>query len=111
MTKTYLTLMDRIPPPAAALIAREGRRPLPLKEIALRASLTPQRAVWITSQSSWAPIPCGEAAAFMAACGITPSTIVSHLRYIRRLAEGKAPLSARLKQPGTLRLLAALAKK
>ena len=110
MTKTYLHLMDRIPPPAAALIAREGRMPITIKQIALRANLSVQRATWISSQESWVDVPVGDACAFMAGCGIYPSTMADSIRYIRRAVKGKAPFSRRLGKPGALRLLAALTK-
>ena len=107
--KTFLSLMNRIPPPMAVLIAREGRHPTPLIKVAQKANLSQQRVVWITSQKTWDKVPAGEASALLAACGITPSTIGRQIQYIRRTMRSKEPLAKRLQQSGSLRLLAALA--
>lgn len=107
--KTFLSIMNRIPPAMAVLIAREGRHPMTLAKVAQRASLSRQRLVWVTSQKDWSEIPAWEASSILAACGITPSTIGRQIQYIRRMKKAKDPLAKRLQQPGSLRLLAALA--
>jgi len=105
----FLQSMDRIPPPMAALIARRGRSPMTLDAVAKAAGISKQRAVWITSMTSWAKVPTGEASAFLAACGVTPASVGQQLQYIKRASKAKSPLSKRLQKGGASRLLAALA--
>ena len=106
--KTFLSLMNRIPPAMAVLIAREGRRPMSITKVAQRANLSVQRVVWITSQTGWGDVPAGEASSLLAACGVTPSTLGRQLQYIKRASRAKSPLSKRLQQRGASRLLATL---
>lgn len=80
-----------------------------LDAVAKAAGISKQRAVWITSMTSWAKVPTGEASAFLAACGVTPASVGQQLQYIKRASKAKSPLSKRLQKGGASRLLATLA--
>jgi len=105
---SFLVSMDRIPPAMAALIARRGRNPMTISQVAKAAGMSKQRAVWITGLTSWSNVPAGEASAFLAACGVTPATAGRQLQYIKRASTAKSPLAKRLQKGGAARLLATL---
>jgi len=71
--KTYLEQLDRIPPNVCRLLARSrGRnaRPLTVREIALAAGFTWQKAAWIARKKTWADVAVADADRFRAACGV-----------------------------------------
>lgn len=107
--KTYLTILDTFPPSLCRLLARSGGVGLTDKELAQRAGWSVQKVISIGALPSWESVSVGDMAKFMAACGIYPSNIRHHRRYLKRTLRSKTPLARLRLQPGaTLRLLAAL---
>ena len=106
---TYLTIANRLPPPLCRLVARVRRRGMTDSEVAQRAGLSVQKVVWIAVQPDWSTVTVGDMAAFMTGCGVAPSNIRHHLRFIRRTAKSANPLShLRLPAGAATRLIAAL---
>ena len=107
--KTHLSIADEFPPALCRLLARHKRRGMTDKEVAERAGWSVQRVVWMGTLPSWAEVSVGDMSAFMAACGLHPSTLRHHRRFLKRTLGAKNPLSRlRLAPNATLRLLAAL---
>lgn len=107
--KTYLAILDEFPPCLCRLLARHNRRGMTDMEIAKRAGWSIQKVVQMAASASWEFIPVGEAATFMAACGVYPANLRVHRRYLKRTIRSKNPMARLRLAPGsTLRLLAAL---
>ena len=93
MNPSILEHWNRLPPLFCVLIARQGRKPMPLHLIAKRAGMSVQRAQWIYRQDSWARVPVEDMDRFASACGLTMRTFRRQMEYLKVTLKRPYPLS------------------
>lgn len=85
MITSYLSRLDRLPPPICLMLARDGRRkPIPMAEISRRSGLSAAMIRKIATLKSWAEVPVGDCESFRSACGITPLNERRHIEFLKR---------------------------
>jgi len=76
--------MDKFPPLICWLIARRGRRPIPIVQIARDAGMSVDKVRRLLKLQSWSKVSVADADALRTACGITPSNEFRHREYLMR---------------------------
>lgn len=94
---TLLAKLNRLPPVWCLVIARRGRRPVPLSEIARTVGLSTQKTARWLGRMAWDNVPVGWVVRLREACGITEGNERLQAAYLRRaLAALKANPRARV---------------
>lgn len=89
---TLLEMLDELPPNLCILIARRGRRMIPVAEIRQASGLSRRRWEAALKSNTYRDMTVAEVDAFRTACGITPLNEWRHRAYLIRTYSGKQPL-------------------
>lgn len=79
-----LAKLNRLPPIWCLVLARRGRRPIPLAEIARLVGLSTQKTARWLGRMTWDDVPLGLALRLRSACGVTEATERGQAQYLRR---------------------------
>jgi len=84
-----LESLDRLSPFLCRVLARNGRKPLAVEEIAERSGISGRTVIRLSKLHSWKGVRVGLASRYIAACGLDPLHKRGVNKYLKQMAGAK----------------------